>query len=181
MRTSHRCVIILTAAFFAFLSAAQTTTSAKSALSVAQAVSVRRQGELRWSPDGSRLVLTVTEPPKGADSQKHIWIFLPNSRELRLFTSSSKSESHPRWSPDGKQVAFLSDRDEFQQIYVMPADGGEAIRRTEGKRRIEAFEWSPDGKQIAFLAPQAKTEDEEKKEKDKEDARLVDRDDKRAH
>ena len=63
----------------------------------------------------------------------------------------------------------------------MPADGGEAIRRTEGKRRIEAFEWSPEGKQIAFLAPQAKTEDEEKKEKDKEDARLVDRDDKRDH
>jgi dipeptidyl aminopeptidase/acylaminoacyl peptidase len=181
MRTSHRCVIVLTAALFAYLSAAQTTTPAKSPLSVAQAVSVRRLRELRWSPDGSRLVLTVTEPPKGADSQKHIWIFLPNSRELRQFTSSSKTESHPRWSPDGKQVAFLSDRDEFQQIYVMPADGGEAIRRTEGKRRIEAFEWSPDGKQIAFLASQAKTEDEEKKEKDKEDARLVDRDDKRAH
>src|SRR5437899_10912542 len=85
----------------------------------------------------------------------------------------------PRSPLDRERLAFLSDRQEFQQIYVMPANGGEALPLTEGKRSIKDFEWSPDGKQIAFLAPEAKTDAEEKKEKDKDDAKSVDRDDKR--
>ena len=168
-------------ASLSLVAAAQSTTPASSPLTPQQAVSVRRLREVRWSPEGSRVAFTVTEPPKGPDQQKHIWIYTSASHELKQFTNSGKTESQPRWSPDGKRLAFLSDREEFQQIYVMPADGGEAIRRTQGKRRIEAFEWSGDGRQIAFLAPLAKTEDEEKKEKDKEDARVADKDEKRPH
>jgi dipeptidyl aminopeptidase/acylaminoacyl peptidase len=97
---------------------------------------------------------------------------------VRQFTNSTKSEFAPRWSPDGRRLAFLSDRDEATQIYLMPTDGGEALRLTEGKNAVRAFEWSPDGKQIALLAPEAKTEAEEKKEKEKDDARVVDREDK---
>src|SRR5208283_4112804 len=83
-----------------------------------------------------------------------------------------------RWSPDGKQLAFLSNRDDQQQIYVMRTDGGEAAALTKGKRSVRSFGWSPDGKQIAFLAPEAKSDAEEKKDKDKDDARVVDKDDK---
>jgi len=86
----------------------------------------------------------------------------------------------PRWSPDGKQLSFLSDRDEQQQIYAMRADGGEASALTKGKRGVQNFAWSPDGQQIAFLAPDAKTEAEEKKEKNKDDAHVADKDDKHA-
>src|SRR5258708_37782340 len=56
--------------------------------------------------------------------------------------------------------------------------GGEGRAITKGKRGVKAFEWSPDGKSIAFLAPDVKTEEEEKKEKDKDDAKVVDKDDK---
>jgi dipeptidyl aminopeptidase/acylaminoacyl peptidase len=101
------------------------------------------------------------------------------SHELTKFTNSSKSEYSPRWSPDGQRIAFISDREDSPQIYLISASGGEAVRLTEGKNPIRSFEWSTDGKQIAFLAPEPKTEAEEKKEKDKDDARLVDRDDKR--
>src|SRR5437899_10878497 len=87
----------------------------------------------------------------------------------------------PRSPLDRERLAFLSDRQEFQQIYVMPANGGEALPLTEGKRSIKDFEWSPDGKQIAFPVPGAKTDAEEQKENDKQDGRSVDRDDKRAH
>src|SRR5260370_16731431 len=62
----------------------------------------------------------------------------------------------------------------------MRADGGEASALTKGKRGVGNFAWSPEGKQIAFLAPDAKTEAEEKKEKDKDDALVADKDDKRA-
>jgi len=86
----------------------------------------------------------------------------------------------PQWSPDGRQLAFLSNRDGENQIYLMRLDGGEANRLTEGKRGVQSFEWSPDGKQIAFLAADAHTEAEEKKQKDKDDSRVVDRDDKHA-
>src|SRR5207245_6127988 len=87
----------------------------------------------------------------------------------------------PRWSPDGKTLAFLSNRaEEQQQIYLMSMNGGEGRAITTGKRNVTAFEWSPNGKQIAFLAPDAKTEEEEKKEKDKDDAKVVDKDDKHA-
>jgi len=79
----------------------------------------------------------------------------------------------PRWSPDGQQLAFLSDRDDQQQVYAMRANGGEASALTKGKRSVQNFAWSPDGKQIAFLAPDAKTEAEEKKEKDKDDAHVA--------
>jgi dipeptidyl aminopeptidase/acylaminoacyl peptidase len=62
----------------------------------------------------------------------------------------------------------------------MPSDAGEALRLTEGKNGVRSFEWSPDGKQISFIAPEPKSEAEEKREKEKDDARVVDRDDKRA-
>lgn len=157
---------------------AQTTAAPKVRLTPEQALAQRRIRELQASPDGTRLVFTVSEPPKGPTPQGHIWI-LNGSGEIRQFTNSSKSENHPRWSPDGKTIAFLSDREEVHQIYLIPADGGEAIALTRGKQEIQNLEWSPDGKQIAFLAAEAKTDAEEKKEKDKDDAKSIDRDEKR--
>jgi dipeptidyl aminopeptidase/acylaminoacyl peptidase len=145
-----------------------------------QTLNRRPISELRFSPDGSRVAFTVSEPPKGTNRSRHIWILDVRTRELRQFTNSAKSEFLPRWSPDGRRFAFLSDREEATQIYLMPTDGGEAVPLTEGKNAVRAFEWSPDSKQIALIAPEPKTEAEEKREKDKDDARVVDRDDKRS-
>src|SRR5437899_223272 len=144
------------------------------------ALNLRNISDLQFSADGSRLAFVVTEPARGERRARHIWIYEKQSGTIRQFTYSAKSEFLPRWSPDGKQLAFLSDRDEQQQVYAMRTGGGEATALTKGKRGVKSFEWSPNGKQIAFLAPDAKTEAEEKKEKDKDDARVVDKDDKHA-
>jgi len=141
-------------------------------------LNLRSISDLQFSPDGTRVVFVVTEAPKGAGRAHHIWLYDAKSGVVRQITFSAKDESSPRWSPDGKQLAFLSNREEQQQLYVMRMDGGEAAVITKGKRSVHAFAWSPDGKQIAYLAPDAKTDAEEKKEKDKEDARVVDKDDK---
>ncbi len=143
-------------------------------------LSLRSISDPQFSPDGSRLAFVVSEPPKGERRARHIWLYEKQSGDIRQFTYSAKTEIFPRWSPDGKQLAFLSNRDEEQQIYVMRADSGEATALTKGKRSIQNFAWSPDGKQISFLAPDAKTEVEEKKEKDKDDAHVSDKEDKRA-
>ena len=143
-------------------------------------LNLRNISDLQFSPDGNQLAFVVTEPAKGERSARHIWIYEKQSGAIRQFTFSANSEFLPRWSPDGKQLAFLSDREEQQQVYAMRADGGEASVLTKGKRSVKNFAWSPDGKQIAFLAPDAKTEAEENKEKDKDDARVVDKEDKHA-
>ena len=144
-------------------------------------LTLRTISDLQFSPDGTRAVFAVAEPPKGERRARHIWIYEKQFGAVRQFTYSAKSESSPRWSPDGKQLAFLSNRGgDEQQIYLMRADGGEAAAITKGKRGVTNFAWSPDGKQIAFLAPDAKTEAEEKKEKDKDDAKVTDKDDKHA-
>ena len=135
--------------------------------------------DLRFSPDGNRLAFTVSEPPKGDVRNSDIWVLDLKTRESRRFATSPKSDRSPRWSPDGKRLAFLSSREEKTQIFVMPVDGGEAVALTKAKTGIQSFEWSPDGRRLAFLAQEPQSEAEEKREKDKDDARVVDKDDKR--
>jgi dipeptidyl aminopeptidase/acylaminoacyl peptidase len=143
-------------------------------------LTLRHLSGLEFSPDGTRVAFVVAEPAKGDQRSSHVWLFDTANGSFRQLTYSAKSETSPKWSPDGKSLAFLSNRDTNQQIYLLPTSGGESVPLTKGKRNISRFEWSLDGKTIAFLAPDGKTEAEEKKEKDKDDARSVDKDDKHA-
>jgi dipeptidyl aminopeptidase/acylaminoacyl peptidase len=153
--------------------------SAQAQLTPERALDRRGISDLRLSPDGSRLAFTVSEPPKGDARNTDIWVLDLKTKEVRRFATSPKDDRSPRWSPDGKRLAFLSNREEKTQIYVMPVDGGEAVALTKEKTDIQSFDWSPDGRRIAFLAQEPQSEAEEKKEKDKDDARVVDKDDKR--
>jgi len=151
----------------------------KLALTPEAAINIHFLSDLELSPDGTRLAFVVSEAPKGEQRAQHIWMYDKKTDSVRQFTYSSKSETNPRWSPDGSQLAFLSNRGgDEQQIYLMNSSGGEAAARTKGKSSIKSFEWSKDGKYIAYIAPNSKTEEDEKKEKDKNDARIADKDNK---
>jgi dipeptidyl aminopeptidase/acylaminoacyl peptidase len=143
-------------------------------------LNLRHLSGLEFSPDGTRIAFAVSEPTKGDQRSGHIWLFEVSTHTFRQLTYSEKSESSPKWSPDGEWLAFLSNRDINQQIYLLSMAGGEAAPLTTGKRNISRYAWSQDGKQIAFIAPEAKTEAEEKKDKEKDDARVQDKDDKKA-
>jgi len=162
------------------LSAQEPGANSATVLTPEGALTLRSIADLHFAPDGNKLAFVVTEPPNGQDRRSHIWLWDKKTDSARQFTFSGKSESAPRWSPDGRQLAFLSNREESQQIYLMQADGGEASAVTKGKRDIQSFEWSPDGRQIAFLAPDAKTAEQDKKDSAKDDAHVVDKEDKRA-
>jgi len=130
-------------------------------------------GDLRLSPDGSRVAMAVSEPAKPSGQRRNIWVYDFPGHTLRQFTASAKSDTRPRWSPDGRTIAFLSNRDGENQIYLITVDGGEARALTESKTGISSFEWAPDGKRLAFETTAPKTDEEEKKEKDKDDARII--------
>jgi dipeptidyl aminopeptidase/acylaminoacyl peptidase len=174
-------VVAIVAAPFGFAQENSAAQKGKTLLTPDAALRVRSISDLQFSPDGSRLALVVAEPPKDKGRARHIWLYDQGTSVVRQFTFSAKSESAPRWSPDGRCLAFLSNREgDQQQIYLVRANGGEGVAITKGKRSVKSFEWSPDGKHIAFLAPDAKTDTQEKKEKDNDDAHVVDKEDKRA-
>ena len=145
-----------------------------------QTLDRRSIGDLDFSPDGSRLVFTVTDPPKGATRARALWMMDVASGQLRQLTFSDKSDGSPRWSPDGMSIAFTSDRDGTAQLYLLSLAGGEAEKLTDRKEAVAAFRWSPDGRRIALLMNEPKTDSQQAREKDKDDGRVVDKDDRHA-
>jgi len=151
----------------------------KDTLSIAQALSKFSFRNLLFSPDGSKAVVVVSQ--SGLDESlpaSHIWMVDIASKSIRQFTGSQKSESSPKWSPDGKMLAFLSGRNGRSQVYLMDVSGGEALPLTKSKTGVTAFEWGPMGKTIAYLAEEPATDAEEKRLKDKYDEKVIDAADK---
>jgi dipeptidyl aminopeptidase/acylaminoacyl peptidase len=124
------------------------------------------------SPDG-RFVLTAVNRVDAKTEKKYanLWRFATDKNQPRQFTFGEHVDSQPCWSPDGQQIAFLSNRGgaEQAQIHLMYADGGEARPLTDIKGKIGSLEWSPDGKQhlstVRKLYPDelARAENEQKK------------------
>jgi dipeptidyl aminopeptidase/acylaminoacyl peptidase len=79
-----------------------------------------------------------------------------------VLTAADVSSSHPRWSPDGKYLAFLSDRNASKkQVWLLNRLGGEAQKLTETPQDVEDFEWAPESKRLVLVLRDAKTEEVE--------------------
>jgi dipeptidyl aminopeptidase/acylaminoacyl peptidase len=116
---------------------------------------LRGVGAPRISPDGSRVAYETSWIDREQNEYRGaVWMaMIDGSSEPRQFTSGEKRDGSPRWSPDGRWVAFTSNRGADKtppQLYVMPADGGEPRRLTDGKEGVESPVWSPDSTRIAF-------------------------------
>jgi dipeptidyl aminopeptidase/acylaminoacyl peptidase len=149
---------------FAVSALAQET--AKPAQAVASTVPTIDQS-LEWqsafnpkiSPDGKRVVYEVQKTNWEENAfERNLWIGEIASGETHALTTAKKSSTNPAWSPDGKWIAFLSDRpgqmvgtaEGKTQLYVISADGGEAQQVTKVENDVSDFEWAPDSKRIAF-------------------------------
>jgi dipeptidyl aminopeptidase/acylaminoacyl peptidase len=108
----------------------------------------------RLSPDGETVAYAVTTPDlAGKAYRSAIWTVPFAGGEPRRLTSGSGRDRGATWSPDGRWLAFLSDREgERGQIHVLPIAGGEARRITSGLKGIEGITWSPDSGRLAFVA-----------------------------
>ncbi|MEO8570422.1 MAG: S9 family peptidase [Chloroflexota bacterium] len=137
--------------------------------------------EPRLAPDGRHAVVTLQTVAPRSDGYRYALWLVPTDGvgEARQATLGAKHDRHPRFSPDGRTLAFISDRrwileeepdgDERGgddghgrghdrdvrdggQVYLLPLDGGEARRLTDLPRGVDAFEWSPDGTRLVVVS-----------------------------
>ena len=131
-----------------------------------QSLSLKTVSSPRISPDG-RFVAYVTNETTWEENSfdTQIGMVMTSTGERYQLTHAKKSSRDPRWSPDSKRLAFLSDRDGSQQIYLISPAGGEATQLTHFEGGVRDFAWSPDGRHIAFTSAGA----ESKSKKDRSD------------
>lgn len=157
--------------------------AAKRPLTVDDLMAVRNVGDVQISPDGQRVAYVVHE----ADFANNAYasdVYLVSVeggeptrfiRNLKLTPASGspRYRANLRWSPDGRRLAFLSGREGAIQVYVMNVGGGEAERVTNSKTPVLGFEWSPDSAKIAYTALDPPSEEEVRRQSEKEDVLIV--------
>jgi dipeptidyl aminopeptidase/acylaminoacyl peptidase len=130
------------------------------------------------APDGAQVVYTLVNVNAKHDGyETALWIVSTNGGAPRQLTAGSH-DSSPRWSPDGKRLAFLRSfekdgKPQPPQIYVLRMDGGEARGWTDLKKGAGSPVWSPDGKHIAFTSTALPTDSS--KDDEKSDVRVINR------
>ncbi len=103
------------------------------------------------SPDGRHVLFTRGWVDRMEDrTRTNLWIAEADGSRMRQLTSGTWSDFSPVWSPDGRRIAFLSDRAGSSQIHILWLDTGETTQLTHLEQTPHALRWSPDGKTLAF-------------------------------
>jgi len=101
------------------------------------------------SPDGEWIAYTISVPSLEENRyNSDIWLIPVSGGEPKQLTNSPESDHSPRWSPDAKQIAFISDRDSIDNLYLISVSGGEAYQLTASETKLYNPIWSKDGKNI---------------------------------
>ncbi|HLF90874.1 MAG TPA: S9 family peptidase [Anaerolineales bacterium] len=129
----------------------------------------------RLSPDGRHVIYVLNRVDQKMEKKyTTLWLVPTGKGQPRQFTYGDQIDSSPEWSPDGSEIAFLSnrgDKDKPSQIYLLPFHGGEARPLTDIRGSIQSFSWSPNGKKL--LCTVQKTDSEElEREKDEQKKKL---------
>ena len=135
-------------------------------LKVDDIFSLKTVSDPRISPDGLWVAYTVRALDAEEDSgDSDVWMIpFAGGTPVRL-TTSPKAESQPRFSPDGRYLAFLSGRDgKKSQVWLLDRRGGEAVKLTDAKGGVSDFAWSPDGKRLALVVGDVDPDDPEEDE-----------------
>ncbi len=133
---------------------------------IVESLSMKQPMSARISPDG-KYVAYVLQETDWEDNEfvPRVWIASVETGKSFALTGGRKASTSPKWSPDSRRIAFLSDRDGKNQIFLISPTGGEASRLTDVEGGVTAFEWSPGGTVIAYTAHEPET----KSEKDRKD------------
>ena len=116
---------------------------------------LRTVSDPQLAPGGDWVAYTVTTIDSAKDTRDaDIWMTSWDGTQTIRLTASTESETSPRWSPDGRSLAFLSGRQDGKgdQVWVLDRRGGEAQRLTTIKDGVDAMQWSPDSKRLVLVA-----------------------------
>ncbi len=117
-------------------------------------VRMERLGDPVASPDGHWVVFTRRAwDPEANKTTTNLWLVSNDGKIMRSLTSAKhQADTSPTWSPDGRTVAFVSDRTGSQQVWMIRVDGGEARQLTNFPLGVDNLRWSPKGNHLAFSA-----------------------------
>ena len=149
----RKCLSIVIILFSAYFSNAQS----KEGIKVTDMLQIKSLGSISMTDDGSRAAFTVLsiEPDTAKWEYKYatqIWAVGTDGSQPRQLTFAKEGASQPKWSHDGKQLAFVRTADGKPQIFLMRVDGGEPVQLTKYKYGASNPEWSRDDKRILFSA-----------------------------
>jgi dipeptidyl aminopeptidase/acylaminoacyl peptidase len=149
---------------------------------VDQILSLKRVGSPEISPDGRSVAYTVRETNWDDNAyETEIWLADVATGAAHQLTNAKKSSQSPAWSPDGSKIAFISDRTDKRQLYLISPQGGEAEALTTLEDGVTAFAWSPDGKTIAYSATEPKLAAVKDRDKKYGEFRVVEQDHRMTH
>src|ERR1700722_2340816 len=140
--------------------------AAQKAPTIDRSLEMRSVGAPQISPDGRHVVYEETRTNWEANAfETDLWLADVATGESHLLTTAAKSSTDAAWSPDGKWIAFLSDRVAplsgspagKKQLYSMPVNGGEAQQLTKLENGVNSYEWAPDSQRIALAAEAPET------------------------
>lgn len=150
-RTACVAAVSVAAAFlFAFPGGAAAQDAAHK-LSAMDEFQIQTATDPQISPDGKKIVYVRRFADPMTDRRySNLWIINSDGSDHRPLTTGNRSDASPRWSPEGTRIAYLSDADGKQQLYVRWMDSGQTARITNLEHGPEAIAWSPDGKMLSF-------------------------------
>jgi dipeptidyl aminopeptidase/acylaminoacyl peptidase len=143
------CLVTLAALISAAFAAAQS----KRSINFDDLMQIKRISDPEVSPDGKWIAFVMARVEFGANKLvDHIWLVPANGGEPKALTSGKGPDTTPRWSPDGKSIAFLSGRGGASQVWVISVNGGEARQVTSISSEVDDFAWAAKSHQLVFVS-----------------------------